>query len=126
LGALRGSVAALGLLVLGACTVWPPAGSGGFAEHRPAPLPADEADGLGRRLACGLARFERIRAESEASGRLTGRTAATREVAIRARREFAAGLHPDAALSLGRLEAETAAIAVQLPGPARPVPAECA
>lgn len=113
------------LAALPACTTWPPPGRGGAAElGRPAPAPADEA--LAARLACALARFDAVRATSLDQRILTGRAAEAGEMAARAQREVQGGLTRDAAQSLDRLEAETLAISIQLPGGPRATPAACA
>lgn len=113
-------------LFLAACTAWPPPGQGGAAERGRTALPPTAERALADRLACSLARFDAVRSGAESQGALTGRVATAAELAARAQREAHGGLVRDAALSLDRLEAETVAIGVQLPGAARPTPPDCA
>jgi len=123
---LRRLPLALALLApLAACTAWPPPGQGGAAERGRAALPAGTGPALASRLSCSLARFDQVRAASAEAAVLTGRVDAAGELAVRAQREVHAGLTQDAALSLDRLEAETVALLVQLPGPVRPQPLAC-
>jgi hypothetical protein len=118
-------LAALLMLGLAGCTAWPPPGQGGAAERGRASLPAGTGPALATRLSCALGRFEQARRASEEAGMLTGRVDAAAEVAARAQREVHGGLTRDAALSLDRLEAETVALLVQIPGPPQPPPVAC-
>ena len=109
--------AALALL-LGACTAWPPPGRGGAAERGQQGIATEGATlALAERLGCARARLAGLRAVAADRQLLAGQVATAEETAARARRELHGGLTRDAALSLDRLEAETAAISAGLPGP---------
>ena len=118
-------LAALGAALSG-CTRWPQNGAGGMAEHAPAPPPsASLPDSQARRLACALERVVALRAASYQVGLLEGRVNLIELTAARARRESEGGLPADAAITLARLQAETALTAAQLPVPLTPPPPEC-
>lgn len=141
-GARVGSLIALCLacVAVSACTVWPNSGSGGVAEWREpsllaasSPLPqqvapdrAGEAMLLRSRLACAASRLAGIRTASAEKGVLTGKVAGAVEIEARGRREFATGLIPDAAATLGRLDAEIPALEIELGIQATTPSPECA
>lgn len=118
-------LAALGAALAG-CTRWPDHGTGGFAEHAPAPSPAASLPGTpDRALACALERVVALRAASDEAGLFGGRVTLVEQTAARARREAEGGLPRDAAITLNRLQAETALTAALLPLALAPPSPEC-
>lgn len=123
---LRPVLAGALALLLAACTAWPPQGRGGAAERGPQATPPEAATlALAERLGCARARLAGLRAAAEDRQLLAGRLAAAEETAARTRRELHGGLSRDAALSLARLEGETADVSAALPGPLPGLPARC-
>lgn len=97
-----GVLALLSPLLLAGCTVWPPAGTGGWAEH--AAAPAEPA-----RLAEAQARFARL-ADGAVGQRRPAAIVETRILLVRALRSQAAGLEPAADEDLQALERALAAL----------------
>lgn len=98
-----GAIAALLPLLLAGCTVWPPAGTGGWAEHSPAPAEPE-------RLAAAQARFAEL-AEGPAGQRHPAAVVEARNLLVRALRSQAAGLEPAAGEDLQALERALAGLA---------------
>jgi len=84
-------------LLLGACTIWPPAGTGGWAEHQPETTFADT------RLVIAQHHFERL-ATGEPGRQWPAAIVQTRVLLVRAMRSSAADLEPAAQSDLVTLE----------------------
>ena len=92
------------LLLLGACTIWPPAGTGGWAEHDPAATAADT------RLVLAQHRFTQL-AAGETGRSSPAAVAEARVLMVRALRSNAADLEPAAQTDLVAFEQAVDALA---------------
>jgi hypothetical protein len=92
------------LLLLGACTIWPPAGTGGWAEHAPAATEADP------RLVVAQNRFAEL-AAGEVGRRSPAAVVEIRVLMVRALRSSAADLEPAAQTDLVAFEQAVDALA---------------
>lgn len=97
-------------LLLGACTIWPPAGTGGWAEHDPAATAADA------RLVAAQQRFVQL-AAGEAGQRAPAAVVETRVLMVRALRSSAAALKPAAQTDLVAFEEAVSALAEESAAP---------
>jgi hypothetical protein len=97
-------------LLLGACTIWPPAGTGGWAEHDPAATASDT------RLVVAQQRFAQL-AAGEVGQRAPAAVVETRVLMVRALRSSAADLEPAAQTDLVAFEQAVNALAAETSAP---------